>query len=197
MGVLGPGEFERERDSLGSRPRDEGRHRAFCLGVDSGLLRHLQHARQQRGLGEGGKVARDLGGRRARQAAHLPLKLAMLGHDVGRRAAFDGADAYGRVGRLEARVVLPRGDVGAEPLELADQGRGGGDGVDPDIGHARMRLAAGDPRAVGVDALMRVDHPHAGRLADDDGAGPRQVARQAARSAAARRCSPPPRHTRR
>ena len=83
--------------------------------------------------------------------------------------------AHGRVGRLEARVVLPRGDVGAEPLQLADQGRGGGDGVDADLGHARMRLAAGDARAVGVDALMRVDHPHAGRLADDDGAGPRQV----------------------
>jgi len=62
MGVLGPGQFERERDSLGLRPRDEGRHRALHLGVDGGLLRHLQHGQQQRGLGEGRKIARDFGG---------------------------------------------------------------------------------------------------------------------------------------
>ena len=98
-----------------------------------------------------------------------------LGHDVGRGAAFDGADADGRVGRLEARVALLRGDVGAEALKLADQRRGGGDGVDPDLGHARMRFAAGDARTVGVDALMRIDHLHAGRLADDGGTGPWQV----------------------
>jgi len=38
-----------------------------------------------------------------------------------------------------------------------------------------MRLAAMHGRAVGVDPLMRVDHRHAGRLADNDRARTRQI----------------------
>src|SRR5215471_15261016 len=38
-----------------------------------------------------------------------------------------------------------------------------------------MRLAAGDARTIDVDALMSVDHLHAGRLSDDDSARTWQV----------------------
>ncbi len=38
-----------------------------------------------------------------------------------------------------------------------------------------MRLLASHDCAIGIDALMRLDHRHIGRLADDDGAGTWQV----------------------
>ena len=172
---IGAGEGERERDRFRFRRRHEGRDRPFALGVDRGLLRHLSHLRQERGLGKGGEVARRFAWFNRGQAPHMPLKLASLGHDVVRRSAFDGADGHGRVGRLEALVVLSRRDTGADTLQFPDQSGRGGNRVDAEIGHARMRLAPRDARAVGVDALMRVDHRHAGRLADDDGARPRQI----------------------
>ena len=45
----------------------------------------------------------------------------------------------------------------------------------PSCGRLECASLARHRRAIGVDALMRVDHRHAGRLADDDGAGARQV----------------------
>ena len=55
---------------------------------------------------------------------------------------------------------------------------GEGDRVDPGARPARMSVLAGDGRGQHVDALMRADRAHAGRLADDHHARLGQARRQ-------------------
>ncbi len=53
------------------------------------------------------------------------------------------------------------------------------DGADAEVGHRGMRLEAGELGDVDLGALVGVDHRHHGRLADDDGARARHLARHA------------------
>src|SRR5262249_53496791 len=62
-----------------------------------------------------------------------------------------------------------------DEVERVNGGGRWGDGVDGERREAGMRLAAGDARTIDVDALMSVDHLHAGRLSDDDRARTWQV----------------------
>ena len=50
------------------------------------------------------------------------------------------------------------------------------DGADAEMGHRGVRLEAGELGDVGLAALVGMDDGHHGRLADDDGLGPRHFA---------------------
>ena len=158
------------------RRRDESRHRAFVCGVDRGLLaspaassaraRSRQRRRDRAALRRarlwaGSAPATETRNSWARCCA--PCRLRSCRRRRSSRAA--------RSARRCSREAMPSPIRSNSPISAAAAAMA----LTPSSRHARMRLAARDARAVGIDALMRVDHRHAGRLADDDGARPRQV----------------------
>ena len=77
-------------------------------------------------------------------------------------------------GRIEARVGRQRLQLLLHARKLADQAAGVGDGVDAVVRHARVRGAPRQLDAPAHRALVRVDHAHLGRLADEHHARQRQ-----------------------
>ena len=105
---------------------------------------------------------------------------AELRQDVARRAARDGADMHGRVGRIEASARVAAHDhLLGDAVELGDELGRGHDGVGPERRLRGMGLEAVHGREEGPDALVGVDHLEPGRLADDHGARGGQVPAEA------------------
>ncbi len=74
--------------------------------------------------------------------------------------------------RLGLELVLHR-------VEVVDELAGEMDGADAEMGHRGVRLEAGELGDVDLRALVGVHHRHHGRLADDDDARLRHLARHA------------------
>ena len=88
--------------------------------------------------------------------------------DIDRGVAGHGVDVGAlALGQLDLQLVQPMDEVAGEV-----------DGADAEMGHRGMRLDAGEGGDDAAAGVLRVDHAHHGRLADDHRARPRHVADQ-------------------
>ncbi|MNX99924.1 hypothetical protein D3C86_1324010 [compost metagenome] len=137
------------------------------------------HLRQQHAIRIFLNPREDRLGIDARQVAELEHELAQRRDGVQRDATLDRAGGGRRERHVEGLVVRAVGlEFIGDVADEADQPRRVFDGVHALRRQRRMRGLALHAAAVGVDALVRHDHAHAGRLADDAAARPHATVSQ-------------------
>src|ERR1700730_14896257 len=112
----------------------------------------------------------------AGESAKLPTEGAKPGHDIPRGSAMDRAYMDGGCRRIEApRRIAACRELPAKAIEFGDELASRLDGARAETWLRGMRLMAMHSRRVSRHAFVRVRHLHCSGLADDHGAGARQI----------------------
>ena len=167
-------EFEGERDRLGRSARIERGDTVHQARDNSGVMAYRLHRRQATLFDVPFKAFDDGFDLETRQRPDLPAEGAVLGHDVLRPATLNQPDLQGRVARREPVVLRSVAQLIFDAAQLRNQHTADMNGVNPDMRHAGMGLAARDGGAETGCALVAVNNGHVGGFADNDQPGPCQ-----------------------